>query len=193
MQKCIGDMRSHEYTRKAIKSVVIGAYKAQDPLYTRLQLNIKYRNGFKPSAVGLPPCADEIGKKGTKGKEMKGYKGFEKGLICRGKQYAENTVFEEETAAICKSGMHFCENPFDVLGYYGYVNNNAELNEFAEVEALDECQTDDGEKFCTKKLKIGAKTASLLQRALKARHGAQWVVISPLPNGCTTKSKANTN
>ena len=26
---------------------------------------------------------------------MKGYKGFKKGLMCRGKQYAEDTVFEE--------------------------------------------------------------------------------------------------
>lgn len=25
---------------------------------------------------------------------MKGYKAFEKGLVCRGKQYSENTVFE---------------------------------------------------------------------------------------------------
>ncbi len=88
---------------------------------------------------------------------MKGYKGFEKGLVCRGKQYAENTVFEEETAEICKSGMHFCENPFDVLEYYGFVNNKGELNEFAEVEALDEAKTDDNKKFTTKKLKIGAK------------------------------------
>ena len=39
--------------------------------------------------------------------EMKGYKGFEKGLVCRGKQYAENTVFEEDNAVICSSGMHF--------------------------------------------------------------------------------------
>ena len=88
---------------------------------------------------------------------MNGFKAFEKGLICRGKQYAENTVFEEESAEICKSGMHFCENPFDVLNYYGYVNENGELNEFAEVEALDEVKTDDGKKYCTKKLKIGAK------------------------------------
>ena len=88
---------------------------------------------------------------------MKGYKGFSKGLVCRGKQYAENTVFEEEKAEICASGMHFCENPFSVLGYYGFVGNNAELNEFAEVEALDEAKTDDNEKFTTKKLKIGAK------------------------------------
>lgn len=85
------------------------------------------------------------------------YKGFSKGLICRGKQYAENTVFEEDTAKICKSGMHYCENPFDVLDYYGFVANNGELNEFAEVEPMDEIHTDDGKKFCTKKLKIGKK------------------------------------
>ena len=84
-------------------------------------------------------------------------KGFNKDLTCRGKQYAENTVFEEETAEICKSGMHFCKNPFEVLNYYPFVNDNAEINEFAEVEALDECKTDDNEKFTTKKLKIGAK------------------------------------
>ena len=33
---------------------------------------------------------------------MKGYKGFAPGLVCRGKQYAENTVFEEPKAVICK-------------------------------------------------------------------------------------------
>ena len=88
---------------------------------------------------------------------MKGYKGFEPGLICRGKQYAENTVFEEEEAEICSCGMHFCENPFDVLDYYGFTNDNGDFNEFAEVEALDEVKTDDNRKFCTKKLKIGAK------------------------------------
>ena len=88
---------------------------------------------------------------------MKGYKGFEPGLICRGKQYAENTVFEEEEAKICSYGMHFCENPFDVLDYYGFTNDNGDFNEFAEVEALDEVKTDDNRKYCTKKLKIGAK------------------------------------
>lgn len=43
---------------------------------------------------------------------MKGYKGFYPGLICEPnsehkKQYAENTVYEEEKAECCKSGMHF--------------------------------------------------------------------------------------
>ena len=88
---------------------------------------------------------------------MKGYKGFSKGLVCRGKQCAENTVFEEDDAKICKSGMHFCENPFDVLDYYGFVDDNGELNEYAEVEALDDAYTDDQKIFCTKKLKVGAK------------------------------------
>lgn len=88
---------------------------------------------------------------------MKGYKAFEKGLICKGKQYAENTVFEEDTAEICKSGMHFCKNPFDVLDHYPLVDYKGEFSDFAEVEALDEPVTDDNKKFCSKKLKIGAK------------------------------------
>ena len=94
--------------------------------------------------------------------KKRGYKGFKKGLICdpTGKnpfQYAENTTFEELDAKIYKCGLHFCENPFDVLDYYGFVGNNGTLNEFAEVEALDECLTDDNKKFVTKKLHIGAK------------------------------------
>jgi len=88
---------------------------------------------------------------------MKGYKGFNKGLVCRDKQYAENAIFEEDRAEICKSGMHFCLNPLDVLKYYPLIDNNGELNEFAEVEALDECLTDDDKKYTTKKLKIGCK------------------------------------
>ncbi len=88
---------------------------------------------------------------------MKGYKAFEKGLVCRGKQYTENTVFEEDRAEICNIGMHFCENPFDVLDYYPLVNDNGEYSDFAEVEALDDIKTDDNKKYCTKKLRIGAK------------------------------------
>ena len=88
---------------------------------------------------------------------MKGYKGFTPGLVCKGKQYQENTVFEEPEAEICKKGMHFCENPFDVLDYYDLVREDGSFNDFAEVEALDETRTDDFKKFCTKKLKIGVK------------------------------------
>ncbi len=88
---------------------------------------------------------------------MKGFKGFGKGFICRGKQYFENTVFEEEEARMCKCGMHFCKNPFDVLEYYGFVDEKGMFNEFAEVEALGDVRTDDEKKYCTNVLKIGAK------------------------------------
>ena len=99
---------------------------------------------------------------------MKGYKGFDKGMVCRGKQYAENTVYEEERAQICKCGMHFCQNPLDVLEYYPLLDDDCNMREYAEVEALDECMTDDNEKFCTKKLKIGAKIsfAKLVQASV---------------------------
>ena len=85
---------------------------------------------------------------------MKGYKGFNKGLICHGKQYAENTVFEEDVAVVCQKGMHFCVDPLEVLNYYPLFNKNGEENEFAEVEALDEPVTDDGKIYASKKLKI---------------------------------------
>ena len=97
------------------------------------------------------------------GEFLKGYKAFKKGLICdptgnKPFQYAENTVFEQdEDAVICNRGFHFCKNPLAVLDYYPLVDDNGEMTEFAEVEALDECFTDDNEKYCTKKLKIGAK------------------------------------
>ena len=87
---------------------------------------------------------------------MKGYKGFSKGLVCRGKQYAENTVYEEDEAVMCEKGMHFCANPFDVWRFYPPTDKHGNLNEFAEVEA-EEAKTDDNIKFVTKKLKIGAK------------------------------------
>ena len=87
-----------------------------------------------------------------------GYKAFSKGMICQGKQYAENTVFEESGAdSCCKKGvMHYCETPFDCLDYYPIVDSNADFTEFAEVEPLDKVLVQDN-KRATKKLKIGAK------------------------------------
>ena len=90
-------------------------------------------------------------------KGYKGYKGFNPGLICKDKQYQENTVFEEPEAKICKKGMHFCENPFDVLDYYDLIRPDGTPNEFTGVEALDEPKTDDKKKFRSRKLKIGVK------------------------------------
>ena len=87
-----------------------------------------------------------------------GYKAFSKGMICQGKQYAENAVFEESGADSCcqKGVMHYCETPFDCLDYYPIVDSNADFTEFAEVEPLDKVLAQDN-KRATKKLKIGAK------------------------------------
>ncbi|MGN0557895.1 MAG: hypothetical protein ACI4IS_00390, partial [Acutalibacteraceae bacterium] len=99
---------------------------------------------------------------------IKGYKGFDKGLICRGKQYSENTVFEEKNAKLCESGMHFCEHPLDVLRYYPYYNGN-NFSEYANVESPKDVTESGEDKSVTKKLKIGTKISfdSLLKLGIE--------------------------
>ena len=88
----------------------------------------------------------------------KGFKAFEPGLICQGKQYAENADFEEAGGNICGKGMmHYCVNPLDCLDHYPLVNSKGEPSDFATVEALEDPITDDGKKFAAKKLRIGLK------------------------------------
>jgi hypothetical protein len=88
---------------------------------------------------------------------MKGYKAYKKGLICQDKQYVEGQVYEEAGGVICGSGvMHFCENPLDTLDYYPLIDNNGDLGEFTDVEALADVQCS-GNKCATTKLRIGAK------------------------------------
>ena len=88
---------------------------------------------------------------------MKGFKGFNKDMTCRCKQYEENTTYEENGTDICSAGvMHFCKNPWDVLNYYPIVNDNGEISEFADVEAQGELFEKE-DKAATTKLHIGAK------------------------------------
>jgi hypothetical protein len=88
----------------------------------------------------------------------KGYKAFAPGMICRGKQYAENTDYEEADGAICgKRMMHYCVNPFDTLNFYDLVGENGKFSDFAEVEALDPPVSGSDGNFAAKKLHIGAK------------------------------------
>jgi len=50
---------------------------------------------------------------------VRGFKGFSKDFKCRDKQYGTDETFEEEgNIELCKHGMHFCEYPLDVFGYY---------------------------------------------------------------------------
>ena len=89
---------------------------------------------------------------------LNGYKAFKPGMICKGKQYQENTDYEEEGGKICEKGMmHYCVNPFDVLNFYPLVNDNGKISDFATVKSLEETVSCDGGKFATKKLHIGVK------------------------------------
>ena len=88
----------------------------------------------------------------------KGYKAFKPGMICKDKQYAENTDYEEVGGKICEKGMmHYCVNPFDVLNFYDLVDESGKFSDFAEVKALDQPISGSDGKFATKKLHVGAK------------------------------------
>lgn len=85
------------------------------------------------------------------------YKAFNTDFTCNGKQYEENTTYEESGNKICEAGvMHYCENPFDVLDYYPLVNKNGEILEFAEVEPLGDVFKQEN-KSATNKLHIKTK------------------------------------
>ena len=89
---------------------------------------------------------------------LNGYKAFKPGMICKGKQYQENTDYEEEGGEICEKGMmHYCVNPFDVLNFYPLVNDSGKVSDFAAVKSLEEPVSGDGGKFATKKIHIGVK------------------------------------
>ena len=90
-----------------------------------------------------------------KNKTIKGYKGFDKDMKCRGLQYEVGKEIKEDNAVMCKQGLHFCENPHDVFAYYSAGNGNR----FAEVEATDvsEERKDDSSKRVAKRLTVKAE------------------------------------
>ena len=84
---------------------------------------------------------------------MKAYKGFNKGMTCRGFQFEEGKEYHTESAKLCQSGFHACENPLDCFSYYTpgqSVYHEVELDEVSE-------QRGDDTKICGKTIKIGAK------------------------------------
>jgi hypothetical protein len=84
---------------------------------------------------------------------MKGFKGFSKDWKCRDKQYEVGKTFEESEAKICEKGLHFCEYPLDVFGYYPPGN----MNRFAEVEAEEIAEERHNDKLVCKKLTVKAE------------------------------------
>jgi hypothetical protein len=86
---------------------------------------------------------------------MKGYKAYEKGMICKGFQYEVGKEYTHDgELSLCNSGFHFCENPLDILNYYDLCES-----EFTEVEALGKVtEAREGDtKRATDKIKIGLK------------------------------------
>ncbi|WP_196607107.1 hypothetical protein [Pectinatus frisingensis] len=84
---------------------------------------------------------------------VKGYKGFDKDLKCRGFQYEVGKTYKEDKAKMCDCGFHFCENPFDVFSYY-----NPADSRYGTVSTKSEvlgCSNDS--KKCSKSIKIEAE------------------------------------
>jgi hypothetical protein len=84
---------------------------------------------------------------------MKAYKGFNKDMTCRGFQYEEGKEYTTDTAELCSSGFHACENPLDCFGYYN--PGNSVFHE-VELDATDDISGDDSKRV-GKRIKIGAR------------------------------------
>ena len=86
---------------------------------------------------------------------IKGFKGFNKDLTCRGFQFKEGEVYEtDKTPVRCtENGFHFCLEPLDILRYYSPVESV-----FHYVEGFGNFSTDkEDSKIAVSKIKIGAK------------------------------------
>ena len=83
---------------------------------------------------------------------MKAYKAFEKGMIFCGRQYAEDTVFNE------KGGILFYKDLVELYERCPLIYENGELTEIAEVVPCDWYSTRDNKNFFAERLKIGEKT-----------------------------------
>lgn len=85
---------------------------------------------------------------------VKAYKGFDKDLKCRGRQYTEGVEDHvSDVARLCKEGVHACERPLDVFGYYDPADSVYHEVELAGV--LDEHKEDS--KICGTDIKVKGK------------------------------------
>lgn len=89
---------------------------------------------------------------------IKGFKGFDKDLKCRGYQYELGQDFQEEgKIEACSKGFHFCENPFDVFSYYPPSAENG-INRYCVVEGGGSIDKDSYDtKIACSKLHISAE------------------------------------
>ena len=96
---------------------------------------------------------------------MKAYKGFDKDLKCRGFQFEVGKEYEEECAELCECGFHACENPIDVLKYYGPASS---VYHEVELDGVSDEREEDS-KVCARKIKVGAelKLADMIKLGVK--------------------------
>ena len=102
------------------------------------------------------------------------YKGFNKDLTCRGFQYEVGKEYEEEEVSICNRGFHACENPFNVLDFYGDILNGR----FCKVEQSGKIEKDE-KKQVSSKIKVVAEIGFV--GLFKA--GVEWIkeITNPMP------------
>ena len=80
-------------------------------------------------------------------KAMKGYKGFDKDLSCRGFQYEIGKTYEcEGKITLCENGFHFCEDPKQICDHYGDLT----VCRYCEIEASGEIVKGEGKCACSK-------------------------------------------
>ena len=89
-------------------------------------------------------------------KEIRGYKGFDSDLKCRGFQYEVGKEYDTYKAISCKTGFHFCENPFDVFNYYAPSDEKG-MSRFCEVEGSGEFDKSENDKAACTHIKINAE------------------------------------
>lgn len=85
---------------------------------------------------------------------IRGFKGFDKDLKCRGFQYEIGKDYEQEgEVKCCERGFHFCENPFDVFRYYSPSDSR-----YCEVEGDGNAdEANDDSKVATSNIHISAE------------------------------------
>ena len=87
---------------------------------------------------------------------MKVYKATDKDMKCRGFQYELGKTAEVEgDVELCEKGLHACEMPLDVLGYYAPGDGSRYFE--AEMEDVSDEKCSDDTKRVGKKLTLSAE------------------------------------
>ena len=87
---------------------------------------------------------------------IKGYKGFNPNMTCRGFQYEVGKEYETKEAKACEQGFHFCEYPLDVFEFYAPSTSKG-VNRFCEVEGSGDFDKSESDKVACTKIKIKAE------------------------------------